>query len=434
MRAEEVAKKDKSSLRASLAFLRCNNQVAKCLDGWDLVHVGLAAVRELDPDSWERSFKKVNLHPHHRVPFGEWCKRIEGFLQGGESFTAEDAFDAYALLPHWWHQFAPEEKTLAVEIFGEHEFQFNMECVRMLHDRLHVPLDDMQNLRVCIDHAIEDPSHLERRLPDVTVQVPAEAAEAQAALVDVNDGLISFQLHPKKPDGSQLFTPAQKFDHLIKMARRSVPVRDELKISDHLDIAVSKEQSTVILNPTPVDYMMHTIASHTTGEGAKRRVAKRKLDALGSASGVCGVLNDGPRLLQLKNQLCLTESIATINKQALEAKQQTLSLATAELLQLAPAAVQKLKGAQGDAMQLFIKDMDAIAFASFNGAKLSGDKKAKAAALTRLMEAQPEVLGPMHPAITVTATVVTDNQGALPNGTAVPVITPTITPPPVAQS
>ena len=420
MRAEEVARADKSSMRASLSFLRKNAKVAKCVDGWDLVHVGLAMIRELDPNAWTRSFTKVNLHPGHRVPFVDWCSRIKGFLQGGESFMPEEAFNAYAMLPGWWHAFSPDEKEQALVIYRDHDQTYSAACVKMLHDKLHVPLDDMQSLRVCIEHAIEDPTHIQKGLP-TGAPPPKEATEAQAVVPDANQGLVSFQLHPKKADGSQLFTPAQKFEHLIKMACRSVPDRKLLEVSAHLDVEISSEQKTIILNPTATDYMMHNIVSHTTGEGAKRKIAKRKLDSMGNATGSCGVLNDPARLLKMQNQLKLTESIAEINKLTQESKQQNFSLAANDMHQLAPPAIVKLKAAAGDAMQLTVKELEAIAFHSFAGAKLAGNKEAKAAGLIRLTVAQPGVLGPMQPALmaTATATVAPPTQGLVMMATAV---------------
>ena len=67
-----------------------------------LVRVGLAAVRELEPESWVSSFKRVNLNPHERVAFPVWCERIGGFLEGGQLFKTEDELDVYQLLPVFW--------------------------------------------------------------------------------------------------------------------------------------------------------------------------------------------------------------------------------------------------------------------------------------------------------------------------------------------
>jgi hypothetical protein len=58
---QECAKADKRSMRTSLAFLRRATQVTKgVIDGWQLITVALAAVRELEPSTWISSFKKVS--------------------------------------------------------------------------------------------------------------------------------------------------------------------------------------------------------------------------------------------------------------------------------------------------------------------------------------------------------------------------------------
>jgi hypothetical protein len=81
-----VAKDDKKSMRDSLAYLRESNKLTKgTIDGWALIHVALAAVRELDDDSWVHSFHKVNLKPSTRVTFPEWIERIEHYIQGAAS-------------------------------------------------------------------------------------------------------------------------------------------------------------------------------------------------------------------------------------------------------------------------------------------------------------------------------------------------------------
>jgi hypothetical protein len=93
---QKVARDDKKSMRQSLAHLRQSNKLIKgTIDAWALVHVALAAVRELDSDSWVYSFNKVNLKPSTRVSFPDWIKRIEHYIQGGQSFKPEAVRDEY---------------------------------------------------------------------------------------------------------------------------------------------------------------------------------------------------------------------------------------------------------------------------------------------------------------------------------------------------
>ena len=113
---QQVAKEDKVTMRDGLACLHAARLVP---DAWDLVHIGLAAVRELAPDSWVSSFKRVNLHPKFRVDFPSWCTRISGFLQGGDSFKPElSLIDKYSLLPSFWHGMDPVDKKRCAEILA----------------------------------------------------------------------------------------------------------------------------------------------------------------------------------------------------------------------------------------------------------------------------------------------------------------------------
>jgi hypothetical protein len=138
-----------------------------------------------------------------------------------------------------------------------------------------------------------------------------------------------------------------------------------------------------------IDFMMHEIAKHAHGEGAKQVMAKRKLDSLGNVRGDCGFANDP----ELKGQLQLADSLAGISKELTEEKATKTSLLTAGLIEKAPAAILKLKEKNGDSMLITIAEMSAVAFVSFNGAVLKGDKAAHARALSALMKAQPTIIG-----------------------------------------
>ena len=62
------------------------------------------------------------------------------------------------------------------------------------------------------------------------------------------------------------------------------------------------------------------------------------------------------------------------------------------MLELAPAAVLKLKAKERDVSKLTMAEIDAIAFASFGGVRIKGDKAAHVAALQKLIAEQPAVL------------------------------------------
>ena len=119
-------------MREAAVCIRAAGSVTKGVLGtWDLVHVGLAAIRLSSPEAWVKSAIKVNLHPFHRVPFVEWCQRIAPFLQGGLNFKPEAAVDKYSLLPAWWHGMRPEEKKATAAIVA-HEGGWTPTCVQRL--------------------------------------------------------------------------------------------------------------------------------------------------------------------------------------------------------------------------------------------------------------------------------------------------------------
>ena len=157
-------------------------------------------------------------------------------------------------------------------IINSHDDKYTLACVRQLHIEMHVPLADMQNLRVCLALAASDPSQLERGVPDLSrrEESPSEVIAQQSQVADPNRGLRSFELHPKTAEGNQLYSGLDKFNHLVKLARRSVGKNGSLLPSAHIDAEMTAVQKSVILNPSPLDYAMSNIVSTAHGEGAKQ--------------------------------------------------------------------------------------------------------------------------------------------------------------------
>ena len=390
-----VAKDDKVTMRDCLSYLRQSAKLSKSIiNGWDLIHVGLAAVRELKPSSWVASFTRVNLHPAHRVAFPEWCFKISHFLEGGESFKPETVMlDTYNLLPSFWLGMPATEKKRCFEIVNEHDGMYTVACVRQFMTEMHIPLGDMQHLRVCLDVAADFLDHLERE-PAYAVEVsplPAAVEEAQARMADVADGLSSFQLHPTS-GGKQLLSGIAKFDHMVKLARRSTPQLIPLVPSAHLDIEYTSTQR-MLLNPSAQDFTMHEIMSHAHGAGAQQALAKRKLDSVGNVRGQSGFANDPARMKRLKSQLDLVVSIADIDKATANEKATAKSMRTNGLAELGPHAISKLKARKGMVEELTKKELCSLAFNVFGGVILteSSSKAAIVKSFQELVLAQPVV-------------------------------------------
>jgi hypothetical protein len=233
-------------------------------------------------DIWKHDLPWIGLFSKHFFPspFPEWCQRISGFLQGGQSFKAESTkLDEYALLPAFWHGMEPVKKKTIVGIVDKHR-SWNVECVKELYQVGHVVLKDMQNLRVCVEMAKQHPEHLDyvgSLSPCVDATMGQEEEAAVAVLADVTDGLVSFQLQPKRPavageePKSHFDNPLDHFEHMCQLLRRSSHFNRTMPLRPSATAGVlwaSEEQQRQTLEPTPADYTMAEIAVTAHGEGA----------------------------------------------------------------------------------------------------------------------------------------------------------------------
>ncbi len=64
--------------------------------------------------AWIQSFKKVNLHPRHRVSFDVRLKKIDTKLSSGEFFALRTSlFDA---MPAVWKNMSVEDRHAVVSV------------------------------------------------------------------------------------------------------------------------------------------------------------------------------------------------------------------------------------------------------------------------------------------------------------------------------
>lgn len=80
----------------------------------------------------------------------------------------------------------PHEKQQCWDILQSHNGEYSVACVRELHQVMHIPVKDMQNLRVCLDLAQEHPEHLQRIAGGA---VPAEPQEPSKPRSSFSSGI-----------------------------------------------------------------------------------------------------------------------------------------------------------------------------------------------------------------------------------------------------
>ena len=118
---KETARSDKREQRETLAILRQMKRANNFIDQYSLIPCGIQAVKytKEHPEIWINSAIAVNLHAKHRIPFDQWCKKIQPFMTAADSFNLvlHDKIDPYQLLPAIWKSMSSAHKHKAMSIY-----------------------------------------------------------------------------------------------------------------------------------------------------------------------------------------------------------------------------------------------------------------------------------------------------------------------------
>ena len=215
--------------------------------------------------------------------------------------------------------------------------------------------------------------------------VAPEVAAAVAAQPPVTYGLETFQLKPERLRNTGL----PLFEHVVDFGRRN---STQKLPSAYLGVEVSKDQVEILV-PSEKDLLIGAIIKDAGGEGATKKLAKRKLNNTGAITNHCGVQNNPARLKKLKDALELTSSLAEISALSKANKDKDKRKTDTELMDSAPAALQKLNRLNGDVAKITKKEICAISFRFFGRMYKEVDAKPTLmAGLTGLIAEQPDVL------------------------------------------
>ena len=151
-------------------------------------------------------------------------------------------------------------------MFEEHEKEWTPECIESLSVKVGVQLKDMQNLRVCLEAAEVDPSHLDMMAPSssVATTLTAEAEQAKADMVDANRGLVNFQFIPKNRQDERLLDGSDLLNHCARFVRRRAALGSSHLPSSYLTLSFRRK---TVLSPTAEDSSAMAIVRDTMGDG-----------------------------------------------------------------------------------------------------------------------------------------------------------------------
>ena len=106
-------------------------------------------------------------------------------------------------------------------------------------------------------------------------------------------------------------TPEQKFQHSVRVRNRTIG-EGATKVSPHLNVEVTEDNKRFLQIKSHDLNMYRVLQQSTCRHGARRKVARRALTALGGVSGVCGVVNGVDQLKSIKAGLQFTDSLEHI--------------------------------------------------------------------------------------------------------------------------
>jgi hypothetical protein len=362
---QSVAKTDKRLIREKNDMLKSartgNNKV---VDQYDTVGCCISALLDYPEKDWINSFIKVNMHPDHRVSFKLWLERIEESVKTGEKYF-KGRLTLYDAMPAVWKGLSEKLRRIIctrIDRFYEdartnlndpNENPWNKENILSLVQ--HIPLDEVAHIRSSYLAAKIDPLvfKTETRVVVATdapttidaypefswrpVNMVAEYVESKFTVLDKKytistaDSIDNFHLSRssnlepvnkrqrlsyetrERPKSGRSIT-SQYFDHIANFVCRThnhesgLPLRPQ----DWVNIEITKQQQR-LLQPLPYDVLIGSLMEETMGERAKKKVAKRRLDAIsGNVAAYCRSLNNPGQLEKVKEAAGVASIVGAI--------------------------------------------------------------------------------------------------------------------------
>ena len=130
----------------------------------------------------------------------------------------------------------------------------------------------MQNLRVCVECAVECPSQLDKgalESSEVAAHLDAEVLDGKAVSTSIIDGLKMFKLKPKGKTGEELFA------HMIMKLVISPSSKAIFSPSRYLDVAVSNGNRSVLASASGRHVSKRKIMRDAGANGANIKLAAR---------------------------------------------------------------------------------------------------------------------------------------------------------------
>ena len=290
--------------------------VGRYFDQWYLIAVAIEAQKLVNKEVWVSSFRKVNLHPKHRVNADEWIKVLErrGVLSAEKYFSARPSM--YDAMPVLWKRLSIEHRREAIHhienIYDNapsDELTWSKDNVLSLVK--FVPLADVMKLRACYLAAKRDPSLIDR--------TEEQSSPSDSCIETTIDQFYAWKpsklLDEYKKNKKNCEVQKKFFDHICNhVAEKHWNIHHvAVQPSAALNVEVSTDQ-LFLLNPSYVQVVTGHAMYDAVGKGAIHKIAKRRLDIIdGNVGSYSRVLNNAERLKLYKETNGLAAALAEVS-------------------------------------------------------------------------------------------------------------------------
>jgi hypothetical protein len=334
-----VAKADKRILRESLDKAR--GRISGIINQKVMIGLVIRSLSQVPSKTWVESFVGVNLHPDRRIPFEEWLKKIDSKIQIGERFFKVRNRSLFDAMPALWKQMTEIMRQMVVDtikgFYQDPGDSWSRENTMKLIQ--FVPLGEIGKLRPCYFAAKRYPRVIQGNGSELpAVAEPATHEPFKYAVWNPKCLLVAYVSNKQatNPERQKQDTKMQceYFHHITPfVARNHKPGptnRASLVPSSWLGLDVSLEQEN-LLNPTFKDVILGNLMHETMGEGAKKKIATRRLDMIeGNIGSYSWILNSPAQLKAIADQNELNAVIAALMTEQEEKKKERKEKKTKE--------------------------------------------------------------------------------------------------------
>ena len=345
---QDPAKKGKQELRYWLPQVRDRPGLVKQVDQWSLLAVIMAGQQGGRGSAWTSGFKRVNLHPQHRLPIEVWLSKISDALvaAGGTELSNDSPYGEQHLrlirVPAFYADLDDVKKMEMKTKVTDPSFDWSKEkidslpewCVCLL--RKSSNLLDLykftQHMQTCVQNGVAlstdlTPSEALSRLRLSSSHVPKPTGTQKDQNRDnmANVGLGSYQMFGGlKFNSCCLGKPADEkicqacFDQRTKkggLLDKACQYRSRFAgntPSSHLLLCHSSDQERTVFNLNARDLSIGSFLDCALDVNVGKGLASRKLNMLGLIDGVAEIVNSEDGLRRRRQAAQFAESLESM--------------------------------------------------------------------------------------------------------------------------